>query len=566
MNPLHNRTDRSSRRNDKKRKPLSGFMRFLVAVLVFQTGVSTPLLRTAGIPETRMAYAGGSDEDVCGKINDSQKANKDPNVPVPGYTDCVIADQARTAKQQATVKSVVFGVLAAACVALAYIGGDIAASCTWISMGASMLGMAYDMSLKQKIEDSSKATSSAIRGGISALIGLAEGSKLAGKAKDLFGAMGKGSTTKTPSGGKDAPKTAETAPNNPDAAPKTDAPAAQSDPNAPAQTNNGTASNSGNGNSSTGGESGGTNGTDANAKADTKTTDTKGTDSKSTDTKSKAETNEHKGACLMSAVTLGIMTGLAIWEAADAKSIQNMKIEAAKNAVYVAGTTKRIENPSFGGSTGGAANSQTGASVQEAPSSAKGDPCQAATGNSYLTCTFQGTNAAPAISALIGDNRVNSIVGRMTGGKTLGDLAKGFRGEATPSAIGNYAGSAVGFPSNMASAFGKHLETVTAMIGKERGADPGGIYSSKGSSLPNSKPGGAGDLDFSKMMEGLLKQMNPEEAQTGATKEAASEAVFRRLDLLPAEKIENNRDISLFVRVGYRYRKKTPSIVEPGAP
>ncbi|NDG86205.1 MAG: hypothetical protein EBX52_14345, partial [Proteobacteria bacterium] len=63
--------------------------------------------------------------------------------------------------------------------------------------------------------------------------------------------------------------------------------------------------------------------------------------------------------------------------------------------------------------------------------------------------------------------------------------------------------------------------------------------------------------DFNKIMGDLLKQMNPEAKDMKETKENPTEAVYRRLDLLPAHQIESNKDLSLFIRVGYRYRKKS---------
>jgi hypothetical protein len=182
-------------------------------------------------------------------------------------------------------------------------------------------------------------------------------------------------------------------------------------------------------------------------------------------------------------------------------------------------------------------------------------------GNAYLTCTFQGSNAAPAISAVTSDTRVNDLIGKLTGGKTLGDLAKNFTGEASASSVGGYVAGALGFPAELGKGLGKQLEKIEAIVGNDRGPMTGASYASKGSSLPGSKSGGSGELDFSKMMEGLLKQMNPEETTAGNRKENASEAVFRRLDLLPPDKIEANKNISLFIRIGHRYRKKTPSIL-----
>ena len=480
-----------SKVNSHERKSRIGSVKSVIlAILMIQLGIQIP--GSLGVPQAHATATNEAQLDVCNTINDSQKVNKDPNVPVPGYTDCVVAEQARIAKQQATAKAVIFGTLSVACLTLAYFGGDLVGSCAMISTGASMLGVAYDMFLKQKIDDNSKKTSEMIRMSASSLVGLFEASKHGGKA---FNGLASIMPSKAPSGeGGGAPDTE-------DAAPTTKEP-------------------------------------------------------KSAEDKEKA-----KAICVKSSITLGINAGLAVWEGIDAKSIQKMKIQDAKNAVYTSNTTTRIENQSFGSSTGGASNSGAGATAAEAPKQKSDKSCDSAVGNAYLTCTFQGTNAAPAISALIGDNRLNNIIGRMTGGKTLGDLARGFKGEPSGSAIGNYVGSAFGFPSSVSNALAKHFEGIEKSFTKDRPVFTMANYSSKGSSHSDSKAGASGDLDFSKMMEGLLKQMNPEEASTAGAKEAPGEAVFRRLDLLPPDKIEANKDISLFVRIGYRYRKKTPSIL-----
>jgi hypothetical protein len=58
-----------------------------------------------------------------------------------------------------------------------------------------------------------------------------------------------------------------------------------------------------------------------------------------------------------------------------------------------------------------------------------------------------------------------------------------------------------------------------------------------------------------------MNQLNPDQKKNA--KEDPAETVFRKLDLLPAEKIEASKDISLFARIGYRYRKKTQAEAEP---
>ena len=145
--------------SNELKKPKSPIRTFLLAVLVFQLGFSAPGV----FPLLHSAQASDTDDaqlEVCNPINDSQKVSNDPNVKVPGYTDCLVAEQARKAKRQATVKSVIFGVLGGVCVTLAI--GEWAGSggvCAVISTAASALGKLYDTTLKTKIEDESNATS-----------------------------------------------------------------------------------------------------------------------------------------------------------------------------------------------------------------------------------------------------------------------------------------------------------------------------------------------------------------------------------------------------------------------
>ena len=55
-----------------------------------------------------------------------------------------------------------------------------------------------------------------------------------------------------------------------------------------------------------------------------------------------------------------------------------------------------------------------------------------------------------------------------------------------------------------------------------------------------------------------MGKLNPEAAKDA--KVDPSEQVFRQLELLPADKIEANKDISLFARVAFRYRKNTSNV------
>jgi len=260
-------------------------------------------------------------------------------------------------------------------------------------------------------------------------------------------------------------------------------------------------------------------------------------------------------ACVMSSALLFVEMGMSIWEAADAKKIRQVKVDAAKaNALAAASSNAIVAN--FSNPMGGQQNQAPGAAISDAASSDPKDQCKSAQGNSYLTCTFQGSNEAPAIAALVGDSRVNRLMENLMGGKTLGDLAKSYDGDGSGASIGNHIASAFGMPGSMASALSTGMSLAEKATRGDSQELPGASYASKGSSPQDANK--AGEIDFSKMMEGLLKQMSPEE-KAAVNPQNASDAIFRKLDLLPPDKIEANRDISLFVRIGYRYTKKAPS-------
>ena len=193
-----------------------------------------------------------------------------------------------------------------------------------------------------------------------------------------------------------------------------------------------------------------------------------------------------------------------------------------------------------------------------APTNAKGesaDPCASASGNAYLGCVNQKIQD-PQISAILASPEVLGAVEKVMG-RPMGDALKEFRsqggGDVARSVASNMGLGAQG-PSMI-----KSMIAEAQKVAKELGIDQrGGVYLSKGKK-PSAPQGET--LDFSKMMGNLMNQLNPDQKKNA--KEDPAETVFRKLDLLPAEKIEASKDISLFARIGYRYRKKTQAEAEP---
>jgi hypothetical protein len=173
------------------------------------------------------------------------------------------------------------------------------------------------------------------------------------------------------------------------------------------------------------------------------------------------------------------------------------------------------------------------------------DPCDS--GSSY-DCI---KTAMPELAAIMNSPEINSNLQKATG-KNFQDLMNAAQGE-TPAEMMASVASQAGLSDAMKSVT-DNAEKVAKDINLMKDYKPL-AYTRSPAKAATSR---SGDLDFSKLMADMLKNMNPEAAKE-KTKDP-SELVFRQLDLLPPEKIEQNKDISLFARVGYRYRKNLSNV------
>lgn len=182
------------------------------------------------------------------------------------------------------------------------------------------------------------------------------------------------------------------------------------------------------------------------------------------------------------------------------------------------------------------------------------DPCESKTGNGYLGCLNEKF-PDPQVSAILANKDILDTTEKFFG-RPLGDVVKGFRNGGAGN-LSQAVASGLNLGPRGPSVVEQAMKDAEALA-KEFAADRiGGSYIARSAKKRESAPE---ELDFSKMMGNLLNQMGPE--QMGKNKEDPAELVFRKLDLLPAEKIEANKDISLFARIGYRYRKKDAALTE----
>jgi len=256
--------------------------------------------------------------------------------------------------------------------------------------------------------------------------------------------------------------------------------------------------------------------------------------------------------CIKGAVILGAEAGVSyamedaskktaekLLDAAEplGKTIQTTVTGLAPGQISLTQQTAQPINPT-GAPAGGAIATPT-------PSTSCSN---GAGGAAYLNCM---ATQNPELSALTNSGFTN-MLGSALHGQNLGDFMKNFKGDAGD--IPNYVASGLG----MNPAFVAGVVKGGEKLAKDSGFDtyiPSGYTKSGG----GAGAAGGGDLDFSKMMGGLMGKLDP--GGKDGTKDP-SELVFRQLDLLPPDKIEGNKDISLFVRVAFRYRKAS-SYVDP---
>ena len=263
-----------------------------------------------------------------------------------------------------------------------------------------------------------------------------------------------------------------------------------------------------------------------------------------------------KLAAQKSAMKLGCLVASAGLGLKAAQYIQAMKSDS--QAISTAQSSKNDlaggrPGPGFNIGTDTAQTTPTGKGAVNSQAAIPDSTCGNQSGNNYLKCAL-GTSAE---SAAITNNpdALNAIQDAM-GGKSLGDLAKGFTGQSAAD-LGNYLGSNIGLGSEGSAALAAAMDSADKYAKNSGMLDKytPGSFSSAGAKIASTS---GDDMDFNKMMAGMLKSLNPD--GTDKKGEDASTIVFRQLDLLPASKIETNKDISLFARIGYRYRKKSADV------
>jgi hypothetical protein len=255
-------------------------------------------------------------------------------------------------------------------------------------------------------------------------------------------------------------------------------------------------------------------------------------------------TKGHATGCITTAVTSGITAAISGLSLSGANSSFKAAIQNAQNVISTPSNTIY--------SGGSAALVPAGSNVSAAMSA--GTPgavedCDTKSGTAYLTCAAPETQALTANPDFM--NTMQSALGQ-----NPGDFAKNLQGD-TPAEAGQAAAAAMGASANGQSAAGEALSAVAKTAGDAGILDKYTpmTYAHADRSIASASP----DMDFGKLMSGMLKNLNPDAAKNEKNGNAA-DLVFRQLDLLPADKVESNKQISLFARIGYRYRKNMSNV------
>ena len=178
--------------------------------------------------------------------------------------------------------------------------------------------------------------------------------------------------------------------------------------------------------------------------------------------------------------------------------------------------------------------------------------CAKQSGNQYLSCM---RNVSPEFSAITNSSEFMGHMNESMHGQNFGDFIKGYKG-GSDSDLANYVANGLGMNPAFVSGVVKSADKAAKDNGFADGKYTPMTYKSSGGAAP--KLGASEDLDFSKMMAGLSGKMGGDGADTKI--KDPSELVFRQMELLPTEKIQTSREISLFARIAFRYRKNTGNV------
>ncbi len=287
----------------------------------------------------------------------------------------------------------------------------------------------------------------------------------------------------------------------------------------------------------------------------------KPTETKTLTDKGAAQKKQEVKACTGAVISLGIATGmrglsLSVAAAAfnDAAKIASTLAKDPGNQVQVGPGTYSLAG-SNSGSNGSTSGSTSGGGSGPATPTDVTDACANATAGSYLSCVAVHS---PDIQKMTADPGLGKAISSLTG-KSMDDFARNIPSE--PGAVAGYVASSMGLDAagatSLADTADQFQKAITAATGSANYTPSS--YASKAAATR--KKDVSDDVDFNKLMADMMKNLNKDkDKKEGEKAPDKNEQAMRVMELLPADKIAQSRDISIFLRVGFRYRKSLDKV------
>ncbi len=250
-------------------------------------------------------------------------------------------------------------------------------------------------------------------------------------------------------------------------------------------------------------------------------------------------------SCYTNSLGMGILTTTSLTQMDGAKRQMKSNVDSASNLKE----DNKLTSNNFLNS--GLTQNNNSNNAVNSPTNGTAITSEGCTTADNLECLGNHDAAASAITS---SPDLMSEITKTMGGKSLGSLIKDFKGNSAADLANYLANQSSVDPKITKAALG-----ASEKIAKEnRFAEK---YKPTGYVGTNRKVASKSDDDFdiNKMMSGIMGKMGAGEDKKDQ-KAGDTDYVFRQMELMTPAQIQENKGISLFTRVAYRYRKKNADL------
>jgi len=260
------------------------------------------------------------------------------------------------------------------------------------------------------------------------------------------------------------------------------------------------------------------------------------------------------GACIAAVTAIGqsVMKGMSASQARDTKksalnSAAQLQSQTAAQVTF--GNGDIIDSAKEGGGAGG---NGTQIVANTTSSNLGGGGCDAAKDTGSIGAIVQCASAFnPELANLISNPKFQEEFKNLSGGQDLGNFIKNINDDTPASSA---IGAGLGGLPNSGEILSKlkEIEGQAKILAANEQGSRGG-YLSSGRGIASAEEGPGAEAQIGDLLKGMLGQMNGE----GEKKEdpLVEEIEFQIQKLRDPATLSENKNISLFARVGYRYKK-----------